>query len=150
MADVFVYLAGPITGLSYGRCTDWREYAHKKLRRYKIPTLSPMRYKEHLKSQLKIAADADLKELTAKTVRDRDKLDVYRSDVVLMNLLGATCGSIGSMFEFAWAEDWGTPVIVVMEKGNLHNKHPFVISSASAVVETLDEGIEMVKHFLIP
>ena len=44
-----VYLAGPITGLTFEGCTDWRDYAIASLADNAIKGLSPMRAKEFLK-----------------------------------------------------------------------------------------------------
>lgn len=38
--EKIVYLAGPITGLDYNDCTDWREYAKKELEKWGIIGLS--------------------------------------------------------------------------------------------------------------
>lgn len=46
--DNLVYLAGPITGLTYNGCTEWREVVREKVSPY-INTISPMRGKQRLK-----------------------------------------------------------------------------------------------------
>ena len=48
-----VYLAGPITGVDYGSCTDWRKYAKSKLAEDGIMGVSPMRGKENLANEKK-------------------------------------------------------------------------------------------------
>ena len=45
-----VYLAGPITGLTYDGATDWRAYAKARLAKFGIQAVSPMRAKEFLKA----------------------------------------------------------------------------------------------------
>jgi hypothetical protein len=44
----YVYLAGPITGLTYEGATEWRNVAAEKLDSDKIETLSPLRGKNYL------------------------------------------------------------------------------------------------------
>ena len=59
-----VYLAGPITGLTFDGCTDWREYAKKSLAEAGIDGLSPMRAKDYLKYACEIF---DMNTLTVAT-----------------------------------------------------------------------------------
>jgi len=39
----------------------------------------------------------------------RDRFDVQTCDLLLVNLLGATSVSIGTMFELAWTDAWRKP-----------------------------------------
>ena len=70
-----------------------------------------------------------------------------RCDMVLMNLLGATKVSIGSMIELGWADAFRKPVVLVIEEGNCH-MHAIVQEIAGFIVPTLDQGIEVVKSIL--
>ncbi len=66
-------------------------------------------------------------------------------DIVLANLLNAQDVSIGTMFEYAWADDFHKPIISIIEKeGNIH-EHPFVQEATGFRLETLDEGIDVAK-----
>ncbi len=51
----FVYLSGPITGCSYGGATDWRGYVKSQLKKYNIPSLSPLRAKDYLSKEQSIS-----------------------------------------------------------------------------------------------
>ena len=46
-----VYLAGPISGLDYNGCNDWRKKAIEQLAKEGIKGISPMRYKEYLSKE---------------------------------------------------------------------------------------------------
>jgi nucleoside 2-deoxyribosyltransferase len=142
-----IYLCGPISGLSYGDCTDWRKYAASKLADDIIP-LSPMRGKEYLKSQSSMPQADHQVMSTADAIIARDRNDVMSCDMLLANFLGAKITSIGSVVELGWADAWRKPVILVMEKtGNIHS-HPFVDKLCGFKVHTLDEGIEVANAIL--
>ena len=146
------YLAGPISGLSYGACTDWREYAMHALDPYGIIGLSPMRGKEYLSHLKSISPDgrdyASLSVLSLPAgVTQRDRYDTQRADVVLMNLLGATKVSIGTMIEAGWADSARRPIVLVMEPGNPH-EHMILETVAGYRVSTLDEALHVVKAIL--
>lgn len=149
MRDKLVYLAGPITGLSYNGCTEWRQSAIEKLAQHGITGLSPMRAKEYLSHLEKISGTG--KEYahmgvfsTPKGIVTRDYYDCTRCDVLLVNLLGAKIVSIGTMAEIAWAWAKRTPIVLVMEaEGNPH-EHMFVTEMAGFRVATLDEALDVV------
>ena len=149
-----VYLSGPITGLTYGGATDWREYARRDLADAGIEGVSPMRAKQYL-AALNGPISGHGREYahlgvlsTQQSVVTRDRFDTQRVDVVLMNLLGAERVSIGSMVELGWADAARVPVVTVIEKtGNCHD-HMFVFGLTGFRVETLDEGLDIVKAIL--
>lgn len=118
-----VYLAGPISGLSYGACTDWREGVKADFAKAGITGLSPMRAKEYLASIASISSDgleyAHMGPMSLpRGVMTRDRFDTQRCDVVLLNLLGATRVSIGSMIEIGWADSVRTPIVCAIESGS--------------------------------
>jgi nucleoside 2-deoxyribosyltransferase len=164
-----VYLAGPITGLSYEGATDWRDYAKKKLAEYGILGVSPMRGKEFLKNLASMPSGDQAKagdhhglSLPHGFVA-RDRLDVRRADAVLMNLLGAERVSIGTMVEVGWADALLKPVVLVMENPtmtvpdsefgpeewdeNIH-EHGFVRELTQYHNEDLDTAIETIAAIL--
>lgn len=146
-----VYLAGPIKGLTYGESTDWRVTVAEELTERGIQVYSPMRGKEYLaqeKGPLKDTYDSVLSNQRA--IFDRDKFDVHRADVLLVNLLDAPAVSIGTMFEVAWAKQADIPVVLVIEDaGNLHD-HAFVRESASFRVNTLQQAVFVIARMLQP
>ena len=144
---LLVYQAGPIKGCSYKGATDGREYAAAELRKRGIEALSPMRGKEFLKRKRKIGDSYPDPMSTDGAIVSRDRSDLRRCDVVLMDLRGADKISLGTAVELGWADAWRKPVVMVIDKGNVHD-HPFTRHLRAAVTDDLDEGIEMTCSIL--
>ncbi len=144
-----VYLAGPITGLTYAGCTDWRDHASDELAKHGITCYSPMRAKEYLSSKGKlIGSYEDHPTATAKGITSRDRFDVQTCDLVIMNLLGAERVSIGTMIEVGWADAWRKPIVLATEKQNIHT-HPMLSEIASFTVHSLADAIAVTRAILI-
>lgn len=142
----YVYLAGPISGLSYGGATEWRDVVCAGLRSNLVP-LCPMRGKDYLESEESIADDyADTLLSSQRSITTRDRNDVIRlADALIVNLLGAEKVSIGTMIELGWADSKRVPIIVVMEdKGNSHD-HSMVREIATHRVNNLNDAISIVN-----
>lgn len=149
MKQFLLYCAGAITGISYAGSTDWREYVSEKLPPF-IIAVSPMRGKKYLSQEKTVKASYEEIPLSSqKGIMTRDRMDVMRSDMVLVNLLGTEKVSIGSVMEIAWADAFRKPVILVMEKDNLHS-HPMLREAAGFVVSNLDEAITIAIAVLSP
>lgn len=119
-----VYLAGPITGLTYGGSTDWRNFVKEELDILNIDGVSPMRGKEYLASLSTIEDGEYANTLLSspQSITTRDRFDIMTSDLVVFNFLGATKASIGSCIEIGWADAFRKPAILVVEKeGNIHD-----------------------------
>lgn len=146
-----VYLAGPITGLTYDEAQDWRAGVRSELWDAGIEAFSPLRVKHYLREHgvledqyQGINALSDGRGIIA-----RDRNDVRRRDMVLANLVGAERVSIGTVMEIAWADAFRTPVVIAMEPENVH-QHAMVVESVGFIVPTLEEAIEIVKAVLLP
>lgn len=149
MREFLLYCAGPITGLSYGESTDWREYVASKLPPH-IRAVSPMRGKKYLANEKNIKDYYEEHPLSCqKGVTCRDRADVMRCDMILVNFLGAKKVSIGSVMEIAWADAWRKPIIVVMEKDNVHS-HAMLREVSGFIVSDLDEAIAIITAVLSP
>lgn len=145
-----VYLAGPITGLSYDGAVDWREQAIKTLDVYGIKGLSPMRGKQYLSGKEYVADSySEFVMSTPKAIVTRDRFDSMRCDVLLVNFTGSTKVSIGTVMEIAWADAQRIPIVIAMEKGNVH-EHSMLTQVAGYVVETMDEALLIVSRILTP
>lgn len=136
-----VYLAGPITGLTYDEGQDWRTTLEVMFRDVGMRALSPLRGKSYLKTFGKLEDQyigvhplSDQKGITT-----RDRNDCMRSDVVIANFLGAERVSIGTVLECAWADAARVPLIVVMEEENVH-QHAMIREVAGYVVDNLDDA----------
>lgn len=146
-----VYLAGPITGLSFDGASDWRDYAKADLARSDIHGLSPLRAKEYLRQvngPLTGTGEeyAHLGVLSLpRGVTTRDRYDATRCDALLVNLLGADRVSIGTVMEIAWADQCRTPIVVAIEpQGNPH-EHMMIAECIGFRVPTLDEALHVIK-----
>lgn len=149
MRESLLYLAGPITGISFDGCTDWREYVASKLPAH-IKGVSPMRGKNYLSKEKKVKDSYEDQPLScSKGITCRDRFDTTRCDMVFVNFLGAKKASIGTVMEIAWADMLRKPVVIVMEPDNVHN-HSMIRESAGFIVSTLDEGILIATAVLSP
>lgn len=138
-----VYLAGPIKGLSYGGAVEWRAYAQDRLNSAGLEALSPMRYKRYLNGETSIRDSYGEFPLSSdQGVVTRDRWDVGRCDIVLMNLHQSQAISIGTMIEVGWADAFRKPVIAVLTDQDLH-WHGMVRACAGFVVPSLDEAIDI-------
>jgi nucleoside 2-deoxyribosyltransferase len=149
--EFFVYLAGPIAGLTYDESVDWRQYVETNIAKG-IRTLSPMRFKKYLRSEVpfKNGDDYEQHPLGSRSgITARDRFDVMRSDLILANFLGAEIASIGTCIEIGWADMLRKPIVAVMDERNIH-WHPIIRECAGFIVPTLDEAISVVKGVLLP
>jgi nucleoside 2-deoxyribosyltransferase len=153
-----VYLAGPITGLTYADGAEWREVAKAALDDAGIDGFSPLRMKQYLEAfGVLEAKDQDGKYnyegahplSSDKGIMARDRNDVMRRDLTIANLLGAEKVSIGTCIEIGWADAYRKPLILVMEDDNVH-RHAMAEEAAGYRVHTLDEAIEIAKAVLLP
>lgn len=155
-----VYLAGPITGLNYEGCTDWRQKAIDYFNEQNIAGLSPMRAKEYLKKH-KTIQDSYENGVQAvlsgqRGIFARDRFDCFRADLVIVNMLGAKRVSIGTVMEIAWANSQNIPIVLIMEKGdpqtdtyNIH-EHSMLREACPFRVSTLEEGLDLTRIILLP
>ena len=145
-----VYLAGPITGLSYSGVIDWREKVKVDLADVGLVGLSPMRHKKFLGEE-RVIKDAYQKIPLAsqRGLTTRDRFDVGRSDVILANVLRAQKVSLGTVLELGWADCLRKPVILVIEEnGNCHD-HAMLREIVSFRVSDLDDAIDLAKSLLL-
>jgi nucleoside 2-deoxyribosyltransferase len=150
MRKSLVYLAGPITGMSYGASTDWRDYAAKNIDS-QIQTISPMRHKEYLANETAIASSYEKNPMScAKGITTRDRFDCMRSDAVLVNLLGAEKVSIGTVMEVAWADSARKQIVLVIDKADKVHMHPMLTEACGYIVDNLDEALSIVERVLLP
>lgn len=145
MSKPKVYLAGPISGLTYEGATDWRTDVIHALADADIIGVSPMRGPEYLLSE-KVIRDSYPEQAlsTVKGITYRDRFDVMTCDVVLMHVLGATKVSIGTMIEAGWADAFRKPVVLAMEPGNVH-QHGMLETIAGWIVPTQEEAVHIIK-----
>lgn len=157
MSKPSVYLAGPITGLTYDGGQDWREHAKDVLGWSGIDAFSPLRAKQYLREigVLDSAGTADSKYLglnamsEPKGITTRDRFDCTGRDLVLVNFLGAERISVGTCIELGWADGARVPIVCAMEEDNIH-RHAMVNEVAGFIVPTLEEALDVCIAVLLP
>lgn len=150
-----VYLAGPITGLTYDGANDWRKVVSYALSECGIVSFSPLRAKEYLKGAGTLGPGAYPQPLsTPQAITARDRMDVKRSDLVLFNFLGAEKASVGTCIELGWADAYGVPGILVIEDGaevpNNPHDHAIVQTICGWRTSSLDEAVWLAARILLP
>lgn len=144
-----VYLAGPITGMSYDNAVDWRDVVKQKLDN-RIAGYSPLRAKHYLsQSDMIKQTYEDIALSSAKGITARDFNDCRTADMLLVNLLEADVVSIGTVMEIAWAKAFNVPTVVAMQNDNIH-QHAMIRESVGFIVDTLDEAAHVVNAVLLP
>lgn len=148
-----VYLAGPISGLTYDGATSWRDDIVKQLWERNVEGLTPMRGKAFLGKATKIAdhykeEDYDDVSGTVAAINIRDHNDVYTCDALLVNLLGTKSVSIGTVMEIAWARAYNKPVVLVIEKDGTNLHEHSMLTYGVLRVPTLEEGVKQILQIL--
>lgn len=150
MRNPKVYLAGPITGLNYDGCTNWRDKVKEDLAVFNVDGASPMRGKAYLQGTGPIGdAYAETILSTEQAIMARDRYDVMSSDMVIFNFLGASRVTIGTCIEVGWADAFRKPsVLVIEETGNIHD-HAMVRQACGWRVTNLDDAVRVVAATLL-
>lgn len=145
-----VYLAGPITGLTFGEADHWRATTTSALANFGIKGLSPLRAKDYLADHGPLLASGYMDRVLSspRGIMTRDRFDATRCDVLLVNLLGAERVSIGTCMEIAWADAQRTPIVVAMEpEGNPHD-HAMIQEAIGFRVASMEEALHVVLAIL--
>ena len=144
-----VYLAGPITGLTFDEGQDWRAYVRDILAPVGIDAYSPLRQKHFLRAHGVLQGSYANPMATDKGIMTRDHFDVKTADLIFVNLLGAKSVSAGTVMELGWAYAYSKPVVCAIEpEGNVH-EHPMVREALGYRLPTLDAAIAVVQAILL-
>jgi nucleoside 2-deoxyribosyltransferase len=145
-----VYLAGPISGLTYDEGQDWRADFTARMPK-RIECYSPLRAKAYLRDKGVIEQSYEDMALSCdRGINTRDHNDCKTSDVIVAYLSGATRVSVGTVGEMAWAFAYRIPLVVIMEpKGNPHD-HPMTREWFGFRVTTFDEAAHIIETVLLP
>lgn len=149
-----VYLAGPITGLTYGEGQSWRDFVTADLAAAGIKGLSPLRAKDYLASLGALSGHgkeyAHMGVLsTPRAVMTRDRFDATRCDVLFVNLLGAKSVSIGTVMEIAMADIVRTPIVCAIEPTGNPHEHMMISEAIGFRVSSIEEALHVVKAVLV-
>lgn len=136
-----LYLAGPISGLSYYEACNWRIQVREALKDiYEV--IDPMRGKSYLSEEQAIQ-EFYPHTITSgsKAVYTKDRYDVKRCDILLVNLSLMSNGnkSIGTLVEIGMADAWGKFILIIGKP-----THPFLTEN-SVQVSSVEEAIEFLK-----
>ena len=141
-----LYLAGPTGILFWDKITEWRIYVKQTLGDCGIDCISPLRHKEYLVGRDLIGdSHHELIMSTATGVFTQSMFDVERTSGLFVNLLGTKQVCISTVMEIAFAWSIRHPIIVVMERDNIHQQS-MLNNAVSWVVETIDDGIEIARE----
>lgn len=150
-----VYLSGPISGLTYDQGVTWRKHVSRMLSSCGIRGVDPMRSHEFLRS-MGVIEDKHAQEghplsylVSDEFIGTRDAHDTMNSDVCFVNLLGATRISIGTVLEIGMAHAARVPIVLVMEKGNIH-EHAMIRNYATLRFDDLEQAIRATVALLAP
>ncbi len=148
MKEFKVYLAGPISGLTFDEGQNWREDFRQAIHPA-IKAYSPLRGKDYLADKGNLEGSYDEFPLSSgKGITTRDRYDCMGSDLVIFNLLGAKKVSIGTMIELGWADAARVPAILIMEEGNVHS-HPMVDNTTHFRVTNVNDAIKLTEMILL-
>lgn len=145
-----VYLAGPIGTLTFDGANEWRERASEYLEDRGIEALSPLRGKRALVNHgvLGHSGYPALGPLFSdRGITTRDRNDAMTCDVLLVNLLGTSKVSLGTVMEIAWADSIRTPIVCAMLPGNVHD-HAMLRECVGFFTGTLNEALEVTCRIL--
>jgi len=146
-----VYLAGPITGLTYDQAEDgWRRWAADALSATgKIKALSPLRGKHYLRDQGALEKQyLTLHQMSSpQGIVRRDFNDVKNCDAILAYFLGAQKASIGTCWEMGAAYALQRPVVAVLEPGSMHD-HPFITQTAAYTFNNIEDALDALIYIL--
>ena len=149
-----IYLAGPITGLSYEDATNgWRKQFTKMMPNH-IICFSPMRGKKYLKKETELDGRPDSYRThamaTAKGITTRDRNDVKNTDLMVVNFQNTERVSIGTCVEFGWADAFRKPLIMITDENDQIHNHIMLHEIAGYIVYSLEEAAELAIALLTP
>lgn len=145
-----VYLAGPISGLSYEGAQTWRDEFSAQIDP-QIACYSPLRGKDYLKMRGPLEGSYEEFPLsTDQGITTRDRFDCMGSDLVVFYLLGAERISIGTMIELGWADAARNPAILIIEKTGNPHEHPMLRETTQFRVDNMKDAIAIAEIILLP
>jgi nucleoside 2-deoxyribosyltransferase len=146
-----VYLAGPISGQTYGACASWREYAKEQLADLGINGYSPLRGKRYLDNGKPIVSAQGQSPLsTTKGIMTRDHFDCTTADLLIVNFLEAKEVSVGTVMELAFAYTHQIPVICCVYEDDPLYKHPMVHEAIPFRVDSVEQAVDLAAQILLP
>jgi len=141
-----IYLAGPISGMTEEEAYGWR---------YRVRDFLAGKHKVFIPDKVDFVTgtgDGDHSYLwekdqdAGKKAALVDYMRVEWADVLFVNFTGARKVSIGTIMEIGWAKVMGKIIIVVMERGNVHD-HSFVHWAAHSIVPNFVAALNLLTEW---
>lgn len=142
-----VYLAGPISGLTFDQGQDWRADARAMLEPHGIDGYSPLRQKHFLRDVGVLSGAYANPMATDRGIMTRDHFDCMTSDLILANMEDWRSPSVGTIMELAWAYAYRKPLVVF---GKELEHHPMIREAVCYRLPTLDAALAVVQAILLP
>jgi nucleoside 2-deoxyribosyltransferase len=160
---MLIYLAGPITGLTFPVANAWRQKVRDALPP-SVETLNPLRFDDPDQTENFIHRSPAFDGM--KNVVRRNYHDVQRSDLILACFENCSPDniSIGSVYELGWAYSLRIPTIVVVpglteettmaearsmaQRPSTNYNHPYLKEAVDHLTDNLDEAIRIVRVLL--
>lgn len=139
-----LYLAHPISGLSFDEVYQYFDGAQQELNEY-YEVLHPMTGKGYFREEKNFKTEGYTQPLSNNhAIMERDSWMVSQADVVLIDLTGTKSVSIGCVMELAWAFWQHKHTVVVIDPGNVHS-HAFVLEAADVIYNCLPDAIDYLR-----
>jgi len=142
-APLTIYLAGPISGLSYEAVVDRYKTYVPALRDIGFNVIFPMTAKGYLRNEIKFKAHGDANPVSTNgAIVGRDEWMVHQCDILVADLAAATERvSIGTVCEISWAHLLHKHILVTMTEENFHH-HAFILEQAHIILPSMSEILE--------
>ena len=139
-----IYLAGPISGLSYKEAIEHFISRANRLKRIGYEVMHPMLAKNHLRNDLEFKAEGYTNNPIS-TNKAILRADFWKTDICDILFVDLTSGkdrvSIGTVAEITRAFTNHKLIITVLPKDNIHN-HAFILEMSSIIFETVNDAID--------
>jgi nucleoside 2-deoxyribosyltransferase len=145
----FVYLAGPVLGMTEGQANDWRQYVAGYLKGNGITGISPLRC-EPIHGPIYEAGYPDERFGTARAIMNKNFYDVQNCDMTLAYIPKPAEGkhhSFGTLEELAWAYALGKRIILVTDDPEIAN-HPVINGQVGWIFDNFDDAIDVLVGIL--
>ena len=145
----FVYLAGPILGMTEGEANNWRRVVATRLKPHGIIGVSPLRC-EPIHGPTYEPGYPDERFGTARAILNKNLFDVKTCDMVLAYIPKPVVGkhhSWGTMQELAWARALDKAAILVSDDPEIRD-HPVINASAGWVLDNLSDAEDVLIGIL--
>lgn len=141
-----VYLAGPISGLSYAFVTSWRYEAAKMLMAIGLEAVDPLRYisEEDFYALETFGRDKYGRDLNL--FLERDLKDIMECQAIMINLNGVSKHSVGTLIELGYATAHKKLVVLVRDyEARMKLAHPWFDPLAAIQAESVELAVRALE-----